>query len=166
MIDAAKTEKRFTAFSAVVPVNMGAGMRERQPSKETFGATLTAAANRWTAEVNGAVVQIMETGAAVDATTKQFTEHRLLREARTEYRGVKEHPCSTGQIGCSCFDKLLRHDAYDMVSEIWSHKLFDFTGSKAVAPPFAEQAVQLAGDLAEDLVDVKGALHLYHNSKD
>lgn len=28
MIDAAKTEKRFKAISAVVPVNMGAGMRE------------------------------------------------------------------------------------------------------------------------------------------
>ncbi|WP_421038807.1 alpha/beta hydrolase [Streptococcus hyointestinalis] len=160
MIDAAKTEKRFKAVSAVVPVNMGAGMRESQPNKETLVATLTAAANQRTAEVNGAEVQLMETVAADDEATMQFTEHSLFREARSYYRGVKKHPRSTGQIVFSGFDKLLRYDAYDMMSEMWSHPLLVFTGSLADTRPFAEQAVQLAGDLAEDLVVVKGATHV------
>lgn len=160
MIDAAKTEKRFKAVSAVVPVNMGAGMRESQPNKESLVATLTAAAKQRTAEVNGAEVQLMETVAADDEAAMQFPEHSLFREARSYYRGVKENSRSTGQIVFSGFDKLLRYDAYDMMSEMWSHPLLVFTGSLADTRPFAEQAIQLAGDLAEDLVVVEGATHV------
>lgn len=160
MIDAAKTEKRFKAISAVVPVNMGAGMRESQPDKETLIATLTASANQRTAEVNGAEVQLMETVAANDEAALQFPEHSLFREARSYYRGVKEHPRSTGQIVFSGFDKLLRYDAFQMMTEMWSHPLLVFTGSLADTRPFAEQAVSLAGDLAEELVVVEGATHI------
>ena len=160
MIDAAKTEKRFKAISAVVPVNMGAGMRESQPDKETLIATLTASANQRTAEVNGAEVQLMETVAANDEASLQFPEHSLFREARSYYRGVKEHPRSTGQIVFSGFDKLLRYDAFQMMTEMWSHPLLVFTGSLADTRPFAEQAVSLAGDLAEELVVVEGATHI------
>lgn len=160
MIDAAKTEKRFKAISAVVPVNMGAGMRESQPDKETLIATLTASANQRTAEANGAQVQLMETVAADDEAALQFPEHSLFREARSYYRGVKEHPRSTGQIVFSGFDKLLRYDAFQMMTEMWSHPLLVFTGSLADTRPFAEQAVSLAGDLAEELVVVEGATHI------
>lgn len=160
MIDAAKTEKRFKAISAVVPVNMGAGMRESQPNKETLIATLTASANQRTAEANGAEVQLMETVAANDEAALQFPEHSLFREARSYYRGVKEHPRSTGQIVFSGFDKLLRYDAFQMMTEMWSHPLLVFTGSLADTRPFAEQAVSLAGDLAEELVVVEGATHI------
>ena len=160
MIDAAKTEKRFKAISAVVPVNMGAGMRESQPDKETLIATLTASANQRTAEVNGAEVQLMEIVAANDEAALQFPEHSLFREARSYYRGVKEHPRSTGQIVFSGFDKLLRYDAFQMMTEMWSHPLLVFTGSLADTRPFAEQAVSLAGDLAEELVVVEGATHI------
>jgi hypothetical protein len=160
MIDAAKTEKRFKAISAVVPVNMGAGMRESQPDKETLIATLIASANQRTAEANGAEVQLMETVAADDEAALQFPEHSLFREARSYYRGVKEHPRSTGQIVFSGFDKLLRYDAFQMITEMWSHPLLVFTGSLADTHPFAEQAVSLAGDLAEELVVVEGATHV------
>ncbi len=160
MIDAAKTEKRFKAISAVVPVNMGAGMRESQPDKETLIATLIASANQRTAEANGAEVQLMETVAADDEAALQFPEHSLFREARSYYRGVKEHPRSTGQIVFSGFDKLLRYDAFQMITEMWSHPLLVFTGSLADTRPFAEQAVSLAGDLAEELVVVEGATHV------
>lgn len=160
MIDAAKTEKRFKAISAVVPVNMGAGMRESQPDKESLIATLTASANQRTAEANSAQVQLMETVAADDEAALQFPEHSLFREARSYYRGVKEHPRSTGQIVFSGFDKLLRYDAFQMMTEMWSHPLLVFTGSLADTRPFAEQAVSLAGDLAEELVVVEGATHI------
>ena len=53
-----------------------------------------------------------------------------------------------------------------MMSEMWSHPLLVFTGSLADTRPFAEQAIQLAGDLAEDLVVVEGATHVDLYCKD
>lgn len=159
MIDAAKTEKRFKSIASVVPVNMGAGMRESQPDKATLINTLIASANQRTAEVNGAEVQLMETVAADDQAAMQFPEHSLFREARSYYRGVKEHPRSTGQIVFSAFDKLLRYDAYFMMEEMWSHPLLLISGSLADTIGFAKQALELSAGLGR-LDVLEGATHV------
>lgn len=159
MIDAAKTEKRLKAISAVVPVNMGAGMREGQADKEAMITTLTAAANQRTAEVNGQDIQLIETVAESDEVALQFPEHSLFREARSYYRGVKEHPRSTGQIVFSGLDKLLRYDAYDMMEELWSHPLLLISGSLADTIGFAQQALELSDGLGQ-LEVIDGATHV------
>lgn len=160
IVDAAKTEKRFAKIGSVVPVDMGAGMRQSQPDKKTLLATLTAVSEQRTAEVNGAAVQLTETVAASDEAALAFPEHSLFREARSYYRGVKEHPRSTGQQVFSQFDKLLRYNPFDMMELFWSHPIKVFTGSLADTRPFAEQIVALAGDYAEKLVVIDGATHV------
>lgn len=160
MIDAAKTEKRFQAISAVVPVDMGQGMRQGQPTKDDVIKTLIAVGEERTAELEGADILLTETVAKDDEAAQQFPEHSLFREARSYYRGVGEHARSTGQQVFSRFDRLLRYSAFDLMTELWSHPLLVVTGSLADTRPFAEQAVALAGDKAEDLVVIDGATHV------
>lgn len=147
MIDAGKAEKRFRSIGAVVPVNMGAGAREAYPKKDDLIKVLTEAAEQRTAEVNGAQVKLIETVAPDDEAAKKFPEHSLFREARSYYRGVKQHSRSTGQQVFSALDKLLRYDAYDHMTELWSQPLLAISGSLADTIGFAKQAVKRAGDL-------------------
>ena len=97
MIDAAKTEKRFNSIAAV-SVNMGVAARDVEADKEALIATLTAATNQRTAELNGANVMLIDTVAKDDEVAIQFPEHSLFREARSYYRGVEEHPRSPGLL--------------------------------------------------------------------
>lgn len=159
MIDAAKTEKRFKAIGAVVPVNMGAGTREAYPDKDALIKALTAASNQRTAEANGASVKLIETVAPSDEAAKKFPGHSLFREARSYYRGVKQHPRSTGQQVYSALDKLLRYDAFSMMPELWSHPLLVISGSLADTIGFAKQAVKLSDGKGE-LKVIDGATHV------
>lgn len=159
MIDAAKTEKRFKAIGSVVPVDMGQGMREFQASKAELIKTLRASADQRTAEVNGTDVLLTEMVAESDEAAQQFPEHSLFREACSYYRGVKEHPRSTGQQVFSQFDKLLRYSAFEMMEEFWSHPLLVITGTLADTRPFAEEAVSLSDGLGR-LYVIDGATHV------
>ena len=123
MIDAAKTEKRFAAIGAVVPVDMGAGMREGQADKQALLQTLQAAAATRSAQVAGAETMLIDTVAASDEDAEKFPARSLFREARSYYRGVAEHERSTGQIVFSGMDKLLRYNPFDLMPLMWSHPL-------------------------------------------
>ena len=158
-IDCAKTEKRFKAIGAVVPVDMGQGLRQGQGTKENMIATLKAVSLRRTEEVNGEEVQLMETVAASDEEAMKFPEYSLFREARSYYRGVGENPLSTGQMVFSSLDKVLRYSAFDLMNELWSHPLLVISGSKADTIGFAKQAVELSEGLGK-LEVIEGASHV------
>lgn len=158
-IDAAKTEKRFQAIAAVVPVDMGQGLRAGQGGKENLLATLKNAALQRTAEVKGAEVMLIDTVAASDEAAMQFPEHSLFREARSYYRGVGEHPNSTGQMVFSAMDKVLRYSAFDLMPDLWSHPLLLISGSLADTIGFAKEAVEKSDGLGR-LEILDGATHV------
>jgi hypothetical protein len=159
LIDAAKTEKRFKAIGVVVPVDMGSGIRESIANKDQLIDTLKAISNQRQMEINGEAVKLTETVAESDEEALKFPENSLFREARSYYRGVGEHPRSTGQQVFSEFDKLLRYDPFHMMDLFWTHPLLAISGSLADTITFAQRAVELSDGMGQ-LEVIKGATHI------
>lgn len=163
-INAAMTERRFKAVTAVVPANYGRIVREGDLSVDAALKTLEAVATQRTAEARGAEPMITQ---FIPNSQKEREEAGVdnidVNEAIDYYKTPRgAHACSPNKLLFTSLDKAIAFDAFHLAEHFLTQPLLIIAGEKPGVFGSLRDAYEIHGKAAsknKELFVVPGVSH-------